>query len=451
MQTIECVELKGIQFTEMNLNGELELVENNTIPIDYVLAREVRPDLYITLAYPVSAAQKKDNTLFCCFKYSAPEPPGSVSLQISAVSDAIRSIEICPKTQVNFYAENNYFSISPGKSITSSFYTSFVPIPIHLNEIADSQGTVSIKEIELLWQWFDGNSPKEICTTCFRVSFLIAPPTYPWNGTYIICNNFGDGKCQNAGPYVWAPILKWVCCWASGISDANSAAIRIAEALQGRSNQHQCSAPKFIYSITPKLTHGPPGAPNKDGSKWSGALTFVRSYTNKFVGKSVPEPSLEETVGIQKTVIDLPSELIFYGTSMLQYFEGMYGFGNEVNCTDMATMMMYLANALGCTLKVARLLPVKGSIVTKKVLLLGNEKGSPQAEEFAFHDFAYIGNILEPDSILVFDPCFILKDSGAPNSLIGISYSKYKKILFENPGNVMDPVNYSDTCNYCIV
>lgn len=211
---------------------------------------------------------------------------------------------------------------------------------------------VGIYDDQWQWQYLDPSGGwVDFQTTRQRIHVLLDLPTAPWTQAPYASSNQS---------LPWIEVLDRACAWASGTSDADTAAGRVTAE---------------VYALGPSVLeydcpHG--------GS------------TNYAFGG-------------------------FDCTSFLDRLRGGPGLGRYVNCSDCATFVSTFANALGCDLWQSRM-SGSASFALNPLLAIGSSVWQTACgwAGFSYHEVAWKGGCTASDA--VFDACLQVDGDADPTS-----------------------------------
>ena len=108
--------------------------------------------------------------------------------------------------------------------------------------------------------------------------------------------------------------------------------------------------------------------------------------------------------------------LLFRATAFNERIEGFFGVGEKANCTDIAYMVMALANSIGCRLKAVKLSATDATFDLNEAIPIGFAAGERIIPNFSYHEFLWMGEEFS-DSALIFDASLGFEGEGTDCSL----------------------------------
>jgi hypothetical protein len=197
------------------------------------------------------------------------------------------------------------------------------------------------------WQFRERSAPvwTDITRTRHRIYITLDDPTLPWTQRPVSAEN---------AQLLWTEVLDVACAWARGARTKDEAAIRITAA---------------VFSLGGVLL------------QYGCSIGTVEMYSS--------------------TLLNL-----FFCSAFLERLRGGFGNGPFVNCSDCASIVSTLANALGCSLWQSRMGEYFPFFRTNPILPIGtNQFSSPCGSDlgFSFHEVAWKADCDALDQ--VFDAC----------------------------------------------
>ncbi len=396
------VEVLGVKFSfdsGGNTSPAVPVTTNQAIHLYGNLSNVDSAETSCTVAYPVSSLQQGNYSVMCSFFIVS---RGVISTAVRAyVLDGHQYTKenLPPRPaiqgQVNI---SEAYTIAGNPPQPNDSCTDYISLPIDLSAFFHNQ-KVGNQKVQLYWEYFQPTKQTWVEIGCmnYNINLTIDVPSYPWLNRI---------SWENAmpGPYnAWDVLVNIGCSFVNDLKKNESAVAEIC---------------RKISTITLRdkipLNYG----------------MFVSNYAvEKLSYKNIPEM------------------IVFYGIPFVQLLQKNYGNGMQVDCTDIAHMTMFLANAIGCSVKIFRINPVNGKVKFKyNVVPLGSQVSTPGPVSLDYHDIACI--IENGKIVRVYDPCFKFQTGDQElHSAIGIKFEKYLSYL----DCEYEITIYSDRCIYFLL
>lgn len=399
----ESIEIEAIEFAFLNRE-----YQSAAIPIFKSISPEYSNRGVTAIAYPLSSLLLEAKvTIYCCLRATSEtlldrlhndENGGWVTVWAVVKDSSDKEVNAVQPVQLKFGA-------NPAFSVLGSDL-GFIPFQLDTSVLFSAKDGVGISTHLFEWRWYEGatneSDPKisKLAETTFQFIRTLDIPNYPWGWAM-------DNASLHKGIAPPIQLLRHAAKWAAGAKTALDVASKLTQCLQEET--------KLEYSVSPAYTTYPI---RKDGTPCS--------------RNEDPNVTIESTA--------LAFRLM-----------GLNGKGKAVDCSDVANIVMLLANILGCSIQVGRfrnLTPVGSSFPLQQGLwLLGK---MPPEPSFLFHEVAYIGAKFD-ETAQIFDACIRFPKAvtnDAPNSespsdenafemVLGMAMKTYIECLSSDPAQCL--------------
>lgn len=196
---------------------------------------------------------------------------------------------------------------------------------------------VGIRELDIEWQVCEDGDRWQVIGTTSHRCYLVLSKA---SDPWNISSEDVDD-----GDQVWTDVLDIACKWAAGATDLSQVAARITDALN--------ASGRFVYDTE------------------NGASNYTTSLD------------------------------YFECTEFIDRVNGGEGFGEKLNCTDCATIVSTLSNALGASLVQSQLMY---KFQVNPILAIGTSEWKPPFDgRFSYHEVAWEGSVDKDGAI--YDAC----------------------------------------------